>query len=85
MLASVASMIDQFNMNNIDILHKLGVEVHVAANFVEGNSTSKTKVDTFKAKLRELKIPSFQIDFTRNIFLAHQHIQLEELLFPPYL
>ncbi|MFL2136703.1 glycosyltransferase family 4 protein [Ruoffia sp. FAM 24228] len=75
MLASVASMIDQFNMNNIDILQQLGVEVHVAANFVQGNSTSKTKIDTFKAKLRELNIPSFQIDFTRNMFLAHQHIQ----------
>lgn len=40
-LASVASMIDQFNMMNIDILIKMGYEVHVAANFKQGSTSSK--------------------------------------------
>lgn len=33
MLASVASMIDQFNMSNIDILLNMGYKVDVACNF----------------------------------------------------
>lgn len=35
MLASVASMIDQFNMPNIALLQKLGYQVDVACNFIE--------------------------------------------------
>ena len=33
MVASVASMIDLFNMNNIQILQDLGYTVEVACNF----------------------------------------------------
>ncbi len=33
MCASVASMIDQFNLPNICLLQKMGYEVHVACNF----------------------------------------------------
>ena len=33
MLASVASMIDQFNQSNIRLLADMGYEVHVACNF----------------------------------------------------
>ncbi len=32
-LASVASMIDQFNLPNIRLLKERGYEVHVACNF----------------------------------------------------
>ena len=38
MLASVASMIDQFNMPNITLLQKLGYHVDVACNFEQGNT-----------------------------------------------
>ena len=38
MTASVASMIDQFNMQNIRLLQQLGYEVHAACNFREGNT-----------------------------------------------
>ena len=34
MLASVASMIDQFNMPNIDLLQKMGYDVNVACKFI---------------------------------------------------
>ena len=37
MIASVASMIDQFNMPNIRLLQRMGCDVHVACNFDEGN------------------------------------------------
>lgn len=75
MLASVASMIDQFNMNNISLLRELGVEVHVAANFVEGSSTTPTRVQAFQHELEAANIPYHQIDFTRNILNVHHHVK----------
>ena len=67
MLASVASMIDQFNMSNIDILKKQGYEVHIAANFGYGNTSSKQRVDEFKKELKELNVPFYHVDFSRKI------------------
>lgn len=43
MYASVASMIQQFNMNNIKLLQELGYEVDVACNFEFGSTISKEK------------------------------------------
>jgi len=36
-LASVASMIDQFNMPFISLLQEMGYKVDVACNFEQGN------------------------------------------------
>ena len=47
MIASVASMIDQFNMPNIRLLQRMGCDVHVACNFDEGNTC---EADPFHAK-----------------------------------
>ncbi len=44
MAASVASMIDQFNMPNIRLLLELGYEVHVACNFLEGNTCDRRRI-----------------------------------------
>lgn len=66
-LASVASMIDQFNMINIDILKKQGYEVHVAANFQYGNTSSQQRMEEFKKELHKLSIAYYHIDFARNI------------------
>ena len=67
-LASVASMIDQFNMDNIKILKDLGCEVHVACNLdLPGNLTTE-KVEELKKKLDELHVVWHQIDFTRSVF-----------------
>lgn len=52
MLASVASMIDQFNMPNIALLQKLGYEVDVACNFIEGNTCSDARVAELKQNCR---------------------------------
>lgn len=67
MLASVASMIDQFNMNNINLLKQNGYEVHVAANFENGSTSSSERMIIFKRELHELSIRYFQVDFSRNI------------------
>ena len=44
MIASVASMIDQFNMPNIRILREMGYEVHVVCNFKEGNTCDAQQI-----------------------------------------
>lgn len=67
MLASVASMIDQFNMPNIALLQKLGHEVDVACNFIEGNTCSDARVAELKQKLQDMHVHCYQIDFARNI------------------
>lgn len=67
MLASVASMIDQFNMINISTLRQLGYEVSIAANFEYGNTASTERVNEFRKELTELNILYYNIDFSRNI------------------
>lgn len=65
-LASVASMIDQFNMPNIELLQSMGYEVHVACNFIDGNTCNREKINILKKELREKGILYFQIDFSRD-------------------
>lgn len=66
-LASVASMIDQFNMPNIKLLKQMGYEVHVACNFVEGNTCSDEQITILKNNLIDLNVQFHQIDFKRNV------------------
>lgn len=66
-LASVASMIDQFNMSNIAILQELGYKVEVACNFEKGNTCSEERVAELKERLENLGVDYYQIDFTRNV------------------
>lgn len=75
MLASVASMIDQFNMQNISILKEKGYEVHVAANFEQGSTSSNERMEQFKKELNYLNIPFYQIDFSRNVMNIPQNIK----------
>lgn len=74
-LASVASMIDQFNMPNIKLLIELGYHVDVACNFVEGNTCSDEKVAQLKTTLAEMDVNCFQIDFARNVLKVSQNIK----------
>lgn len=67
LLTSVASMIDQFNMSNISFLLRLGYEVHVACNFVEGNTCSEEKIEQLKHNLVNIGVKFYQIDFSRSI------------------
>lgn len=67
MTASVASMIDLFNMDNIHILQELGFEVQVAANFEFGNITSKERVNQFRRELEEAGIKTWHIPIPRSI------------------
>lgn len=70
MLASVASMIDQFNLPNIALLQQMGYEVHVACNFKEGNTCSVKRVCRLQKKLRDMRVIWHQWDCPRDICAA---------------
>lgn len=66
-VASVASMIDQFNMSNIEILRELGLKVDVACNFENGSTCSLDQINLLKSRLSQMNVDCYQIDFTRNV------------------
>ena len=66
-VASVASMIDQFNMANIDVLQKMGYKVDVAANFEFGNTSSQERTNEFRKELKKKEIRVFNLLFDRKI------------------
>lgn len=67
MLASVASMIDQFNMENIALLQSMGYQVDVACNFLHGSTSSKERVEAFQKELNEKQIRSIYVPIPRKI------------------
>ena len=67
MLASVASMIEKFNMNNIEILENEGYIVDVAANFEFGLVSSKEHVDNFKQELLKSGKTVYELSIPRGI------------------
>ncbi len=75
MLASVASMIDQFNMPNIELLQSMGYDVDVACNFKEGNTCSKEVIHKLIKRLKAMNVGYFQIDFSREATNMSRHIK----------
>lgn len=66
-MASVASMIDLFNRDNIRILMESGCEVEVAANFSSGNITSRERVERFRLELQQMGIAVHHIPVPRKV------------------
>ena len=66
MLASVASMIDQFNLPNIRLLLHMKYEVHVACNFIEGNTCDEKRLQDLKKKLNAMHVHWHQWDCPRS-------------------
>lgn len=83
-VASVASMIDQFNRPNIKLLKELGFDVHVACNFIEGSTCSSEKIQQLKTDLQSEGVTFSQVDFARNITRISQNLrayrQVKQLL-----
>lgn len=77
MVASVSSMIGQFNMNNIKILQELGYQVEVSCNFHNRSVWNDDRVEAFikELKLKEKKIKTYQIDFSRSSKDMFQHMK----------
>ena len=74
-LASVASMVDQFNMPNIRLIKEMGYEVDVATNFLKGSTCSDEKIAALKQTLQEMNVRCFQIDFSRNVLNIGENIK----------
>lgn len=72
MLASVASMIDQFNMPNIRLMLEMGYEVHVACNFREGNTCDDKRVEKLKKTLQDLGVIWHMWDCPRSAAALNQ-------------
>lgn len=72
-VASVASMIDQFNMPNIKLLIEMGYKVDVACNYVDGNTCNRNRIDQLRKTLFEMGCNCFQIDFARDIAMIVQN------------
>lgn len=66
-VASVASMIDQFIIPSIKLLQTMGYDVDVATNFEKGSTCTSEKIEELKKKLHEMSVDAFQIDFDRKI------------------
>ena len=67
-LASVASMIDLFNKDNIAILEHIGCQVDVAANFQGGSITSDQRVAAYRQELTERGIEVYDVPIPRSVF-----------------
>lgn len=74
-ITSVASMVDQFLMPNIQLLQNMNYEVHVACNFKEGNTCSNEQVIKLKKALDERNIKYYQVDFSRDITKVSKNLQ----------
>lgn len=68
MLASVASMIDQFNMSNIRLLLEMGYEVHAACNYKEGNTCDAERIRGLRKRLHSMRVVQHQWDCPRSVY-----------------
>ncbi|MEN8908240.1 MAG: glycosyltransferase [Clostridiales bacterium] len=75
LIASVASIIDQFNMDNIKLLQKIGFEVTVTANFKFGNTSSIERTVIFKKNLISMGVKIYNVFLKRNVF-SFQNIKI---------
>ena len=84
LVASVSSMIGQFNMTNIEILQKMGCQVDVACDFRDRTVWNKERIHTFRKQLKEKRISFYQVDFTRKALKISRHFkayrQLKDLI-----
>lgn len=68
LVASVASMIKMFNLDNISLLNELGYEVSVATNFEKPGGIPDVEGEKFKLMLQKNGIKTINICFERNPF-----------------
>ena len=84
-IASVASMLDNFNRSNIDILLSLDYKVVIAANFhTKEDINSQEKIDEFSGEMKAKGVKCVHIDFSRRVSNVAQQLksirQVRELL-----
>ncbi|MFB3226213.1 glycosyltransferase [Exiguobacterium sp. PHA03] len=74
-VSSVASMIDQFIMSNVELLKNQNVEVHIATNFIKGNTCTEERIVSLKERLVQMNVLFYQVDFDRNVFNFSSNFQ----------
>ena len=67
-ITNTASMVHLFNSVNIGALQNEGYEVHIACNFINGNTASKEAIEEYKKEWKAKNIISHHIDFLRSPF-----------------
>lgn len=75
MVTAVASMVQNFNVDNIKILKEKGFEVHVATNFLNGSEAPKKRILEFKRYLESINVKTHQIDVPRGIGTFKKNIR----------
>ena len=80
MLASVASMIDQFNIPNISLLQSLGYEVDVVADFKNPGTITKERAEDLTKRLTGMNVRVIDIPIPRSInlrtiFFAYKNVK----------
>lgn len=82
-LASVASMIDQFNISNIEILQSLGYQVDVVADFTNPGTITTERCKNLKKRLSDMNVRFFDIAIPRLLnpkAISSAYKQVKELL-----
>lgn len=69
-LASVASMIDQFNMPNIELLQSLGYHVDVIADYTNPGNISNERSEELKKRLQRMGAEPMDIPIPRSMNLS---------------
>lgn len=67
MLASVASMIDQFNMPNIQLLQSLGYTVDVVADFTNPGTITKERANDLTKRLSAMNVQVIDVPIPRSL------------------
>lgn len=67
LIANSASMIDHFNKDNIKLLQEKGYDITVAANFKDGNSSTKERIKAFKKELESQNIDIIDLPIPRKV------------------
>lgn len=75
MVATVPSMIGQFNMDNIRILLERGYRVDAAGDFTDTSVWPTERIQKFKDQMKEMDIECIQLDFSRSPLKIKRHIQ----------
>lgn len=69
-VASVSEMIEAFLLPNIELLQKMGNEVHVMANFKDTDALRQERKDLFKEQLVNMGVISYSLPIHRDPFHA---------------
>ena len=83
-LASVASMIDQFNMPNIELLKSLGYQVDVVADFTNPGTIDKKRTQQLIKNLESMDVRVIDIPIPRKLdikLIINAYKRVKELIY----